>query len=142
MVATNVMRIVLIEDNDADAYLIQEALRQSGIDFDLRHLNNGDDALRHLCGEAEPPSLVLLDLHLPGLGGPEILSALRENPRLVGVPVIIVSGAATDWLKTVDLRGSLSLIHKSMDVEDYLRSIRDAVKALQPLAGPPGNSRG
>src|SRR5688572_15037911 len=120
MVVEESFRIVLIEDNDADAYLIQVALRQCGIDFELSHLNNGDHALQYLSHESPPPNLVLLDLHLPGTDGPEILRAIRDDTRLANVPVIIVSGASADWLRGLDLSRSTSLIHKSMDVDEYL----------------------
>jgi len=131
--AADAFRIVLVEDNDADAYLIREALLQCGMEFELFHLNNGDDALHYLCQGSEPaPSLVLLDLHLPGTGGPEILRAIQAETRLSAVPVIIISGASADWLKGVDLGRSNALVHKSMDVDDYLSAIGKAVLASCP----------
>jgi hypothetical protein len=48
------------------------------------------------------------------------------------MPVIIITGASADWLKGVDLSRSTSLVHKSMDVDDYLREIGEAVLALNP----------
>jgi len=131
MVVVRTLRVLLVEDNEADAYLIREALCQSGIEFDLRHMKSGEQALRHLFGETEPPDLVLLDLHLPGTDGPAILRAIRNVPRLDDMPVVIVSGASTDWLKGVDISRSACLIHKSMDVDDYLRKIGNTVIALQ-----------
>jgi CheY-like chemotaxis protein len=126
------IHIVLVEDNEADAFLIREALRQSGIVFELEHMSNGDRALDYLFHASRPPSLLLLDLHLPGTDGPEILRAIGHEARLAAMPVIIISGASTDWLKGVDLSRSTSLIHKSMDVDDYMREIGEAVLALHP----------
>ena len=130
MPADEALRIVLVEDNDADAFLIREAIRQSGIEFELEHFDNGDHALRHLFGESSPPGLLLLDLHLPGTDGPEILSAIRGESRLAAMPVIVISGASEDWLKGVDLSRSTSLIHKSMNVDEYMREIGEAVLAF------------
>jgi CheY-like chemotaxis protein len=132
MTTGEALQIVLVEDNEADAFLIREALRQSGIAFELSHLNNGDRALDYLFRASPPPSLLLLDLHLPGTDGPEILRAIRGEARLASMPVIIITGASADWLKGVDLSRSTSLVHKSMDVDDYLREIGEAVLALHP----------
>jgi len=131
MVVAHVLRILLVEDNDADAYLVREALRQCGIEFELLHMKNGEQALRHMLGADTRPDLVLLDLHLPGTDGPQILRTIRSVPRLDDMPVVVVSGASTDWLKGVDISRSTCLIHKSMDVDDYLRRIGDTVLALR-----------
>lgn len=135
MATGEVLQIVLVEDNDADAFLIREALRQCGVEFELEHMNNGDRALDYLCHASPAPNLLLLDLHLPGTDGPEILRAICHESHLASMPVIIISGASADWLKGVDLSRSSSLIHKSMDVDDYMREIGEAVLALHP-GGP------
>jgi CheY-like chemotaxis protein len=85
-----------------------------------------------MCQGGDPPDLLLLDLHLPGTDGPQILRAVRDESRLATVPVVVVSGASADWLRGIDLSRSSSLIHKSMDVDDYLRRIAETVLALHP----------
>lgn len=129
------LRIVLIEDNHADAYVIEQALRQHEIEYELLRLDNGDDAVRHLCarsGEAgEPPDVILLDLHIPRLDGLEVLNAIRGEPALDGVPIAILTGAARTTLGKADLRGVRHFIHKSMNVDDYLHDVGHAVLEMR-----------
>lgn len=130
------IRIVLIEDNQADVYLIEQALRDRRFEFELVHYASGDEALQHFCPEPgmplDPPDLILLDLHLPGTEGHEVLRAIRDEPRLKGVPVAILSGADPQRLRRTDLTGSNLVIHKSMELEKYMSAVGDAVLQLFP----------
>jgi len=134
MKTTHPLHVVLIEDNPADAFLIEEALNERGIVHDLVHYDDGDKALRHLCPESGPkpplPDLVLLDLHLPGTEGSEILRSIRAEPRYRDVPIVIVSGAAAERLQGIDLSGSSRVVHKSMELSSYLRDVGAAVLEL------------
>lgn len=135
MKVARTVRIVLVEDNQADVYLVERSLRKHGLDFELVRYGNGDDALGGLCPPAgeplDPPDIILLDLHLPGTEGIEVLRRIRNDPRLGDVPVVIVSGAS-EWLKERDLTGANLVVHKSMEVNDYMRDVRNAVLELCP----------
>lgn len=128
------LRIVLIEDNEADVFLIQESLRKHGIAFELVHYASGDSAVRSLCraspSPANAPELVLLDLHLPGTEGTEVLRSLREEEYMRDVPIVIISGAPMMRLQDFDLSGADRVILKSMDLEEYLRNVGRAVLEL------------
>jgi CheY-like chemotaxis protein len=130
-------RIVLIEDNQADVFLIEQALQDRGLDFELVHYATGDEALEHCCPGPElplvPPDIILLDLHMPGTEGPEILRLLRNEPRLMDVPVAIISGADPARLKRTDLTGSTRVIRKSMELDTYQGDVGDAVKEMLVL---------
>jgi len=136
VIRATAIQIVLVEDNQADVFLVEEALREHGIVFDLVHYENGDEALVHLCpgpdALLDPPDLILLDLHMPGTDGHEILRALRTEARLANVPVVIITGADLNGLRDTDLTGSTLLVHKSMDIDEYMRKVRDAVLVLSP----------
>jgi CheY-like chemotaxis protein len=126
-------RIVLVEDNPADVYLIQQELeRLSGVE--LVHYGNGDDALRALQpppgADFHRPDLVFLDLRLPGIAGHEILRALRAEPRMKDVPIVIISGASPAQLSRDDLAGADLFVHKSLDLDGYLANIRHAILTL------------
>ena len=77
-------QIVLIEDNPADAMLVDIALKESGIVYTLTRFMTGRDALASLCppgGEAanaSKPDLIFLDLNTPKSDGFEILRRLRQ----------------------------------------------------------------
>jgi len=133
--AKRTLHIVLVEDNQDDVYLVELSLRRLEIEYDLVRYDNGDDALDGLCPPAgeplDPPDIVLLDLHLPGAEGVEVLQAIRSEPRLGDVPVVIISGASA-WLSERDLVGANLVVHKSMELDDYMRDVRHAVLQLCP----------
>jgi CheY-like chemotaxis protein len=56
--------------------------------------SSGQSALGYLLGRSKPPSVLLLDLNMPGLSGWDLLRMLAFHPRLRGLPVVITSGEA------------------------------------------------
>src|SRR3712207_1127379 len=84
-------RILLVEDNPADALLIQEALRQVAADHVVERAADGVEALEYLRGSGERPDLVLLDLNMPRKDGREVLAEIKSDPDLASIPVIILT---------------------------------------------------
>ncbi len=84
-------RILLVEDNQADAILIKEALRQADVREAVDVVTDGVQALEHLRAAEEPPSLMLLDLNLPRMDGREVLAAVKGDDELKSIPVIILT---------------------------------------------------
>lgn len=85
-------RIVVIEDNSADVFLLRWALNEQDRRFELICLADGDDALAFIRREgtyagAAIPNLILVDLNLPKCDGQDILREIRHTKHLVGVPV-------------------------------------------------------
>src|ERR1700729_1573114 len=79
--------IVLIEDNPADVYLVQLALKEKNVNCHMITFRNAQDALRSLCKPetAETqiiPDVILLDLNTPKSDGFEVLIRLRGTPHL------------------------------------------------------------
>ncbi len=97
-------RNILLVEDDADILAaLAEQLRDAGYSVDVAP--DGNAAWDHLMG-LNRPSLIVLDLKLPGLSGWELLERLRGSTSLVGVPVIVVSAylgfppaGALAWLK-------------------------------------------
>jgi CheY-like chemotaxis protein len=93
--------VLLVDDDAGDQYLVRRALTSNDRTADLIVVDDGDTALDYLLrrpeGDQPPrPDLVLLDLNLPGSDGFSILSAVRADPRLESVPVIVVSTSSRD----------------------------------------------
>jgi CheY-like chemotaxis protein len=89
-------RIVVVEDNAADVYLLQKALRRAQVNYVLDHLPDGEAALHFFLRqgpsqEAPCADVLVLDLHLPKYDGLEVLQRLREGRALRQVGVIIFS---------------------------------------------------
>lgn len=79
--------LLLVEDEESDALLFQRALDAAGLDLHCQVVTTGLDAMRYLAGDGSftdrtrfpLPTLVLLDLNLPGLSGCEVLRRIREQ---------------------------------------------------------------
>ena len=93
-------RILVIEDNPADIELLRFALDRQGEEYDLEVLEDGEKALEfikeHRAGLRSPdPCVILLDIHLPKYDGMQILGALKEQPQLTHINVIVISSVAS-----------------------------------------------
>lgn len=92
-----VQLVLLVEDNPADANLIEEALAEERIDASLHIVPDGEKAIAFLDrvddATEPPPDLVLLDLNLPKIGGEQVLKRIRVSPRCRDTRVLIVSSS-------------------------------------------------
>jgi CheY-like chemotaxis protein len=131
--------ILLVEDNDADVYLLRKALQQAGLGFELTIIDNGADALDFVRDPSkyskiptpDLPDLILLDLNLPRRDGFEVLSAIRGRPSLVGVPIgILTSSEAAKDRHRVTLLGAERYIHKPLTLEEFIDQVGSAVVEL------------
>ena len=91
-------RILVIEDNDSDVFLLDRALKKQDFPFDLVHLLNGGEALAFIRRQeaytnAPIPNLILLDLNLSKYTGEDILCEIRNARHLAGVPVCVWSSS-------------------------------------------------
>lgn len=92
------IEIVLVDDNPTDALMVREAIDYIGLDAKLHCLDRGEALLPHLRGDAStparrPPQLILLDLGLPDRNGFELLGALKTDPDLRHIPVIMLTAS-------------------------------------------------
>ncbi len=116
-------RVIYIEDNPANQHLMHRilGLRPNAT---LTMAERGAPGLE--LALAEPPDLILLDLHLPDLSGDEVLRRLRLNPATAHVPVVIVTAdASIDVRHRLELLGADGLLTKPLDVDDVLAWVDD-----------------
>src|SRR5437868_4264700 len=88
-------RILVVEDNPDDAILVQRAFHGDAFRFEVA--KTGEEALKRLT-QGSPdgegfPSLILLDLFLPGMNGFELLAAIKKHPRASKIPVVILTAS-------------------------------------------------
>ena len=115
-----VVRILLVEDNPDDIRLTRHALAKHGLTNALRVVTTGAaalDVLRDHVPEAGcAGDLVLLDLGLPGMSGLEVLGAIRSDPTLRQIPVIVLTGAnAFDDIEGAYTSGADAVMFKPID---------------------------
>lgn len=121
-----VWRILLVEDNSADVFLLRKALEEADLDFDLVVIDDGAEALAFIRAEGihagrAVPHLAVLDLNLPKNEGAEVLAALRQIAAFAEVPVVITSSSSlpSDRIKAEQLRVE-RYITKPPDLEHFL----------------------
>ncbi len=122
--------IVLVEDNDDHARLLEMCLNRAGRAINLRRYASGEQALAALLGGAGTgplPDLVLMDINMPGIDGIEATRRLKSAARTCRVPVVILttSSAHADLCRALDAHAN-SVVVKSVDFP----GLRDNLSAL------------
>lgn len=124
--------VLMIEDSPEDFETASRALRQAGLVCPLYHFTDGDEALDYLHQRgtyADPtnsprPSLVLLDLNLPGTDGREILAEIKGDEHLRAIPVVVLTTSSDDRdIERCYRSGVNSYLRKPVDLRGYLKSI-------------------
>jgi two-component system response regulator len=105
--------ILMADDDEDDRLMARDALHEGRLPNELRFVNDGEELLQYLRREgpyADPassprPGLVLLDLNMPKVDGREALAAIKSDPGLRSIPVVVLttSKAEEDVLQTYDL---------------------------------------
>jgi len=146
MLAT-IIEILLVEDNEGDARLAIEALKEAKVKNQLHWVKDGEEALAFLRREGEyadapRPDVVLLDLNLPKVDGREVLAAVKADPDLKRIPIVIltVSQAEEDIIKSYNLHANC-YITKPLDLDQFMRVVR-AIESfwLSIVKLPPGEA--
>ncbi len=121
------VRILLVEDNAGDVFLVRRALEQRGLRHRLTVAHNGEEAMQ-LLEQAEKwpatdaPQLVLLDLNLPKVDGSQILSHIRQTGALAATPVIVItsSDSPADRDRALSL-GANVYFRKPTDLNSFMQ---------------------
>jgi len=142
----DVLNILLVEDDAEDALITKMVLQKAKVPNRLFVLKDGREALNFLYrrrrysgdGKAPRPGLILLGLDLPTVNGMEVLRRLKSNKSLRRIPVTIIarSDRQEDVVKSYDL-GANSYIHKPLDFDKFVRTIRSFYRYWTALAKLP-----
>jgi chemotaxis family two-component system response regulator Rcp1 len=128
-------RILVIEDNCSDVFLLDRALKKQDLRFELVHLMNGGEALGYIrrqgaYADAPIPNLILVDLNLSRYTGQDILREIRSARHLSDVPVCVWSSSRSrrDEAVLKDL-GISQFITKPSGLDQFME-IGKVIKAL------------
>lgn len=143
--------ILLVEDDKRDLELTLLALERSQLANEVVTVSDGEKALEYLRRDGEfsgrsegNPAVVLLDLKLPKVDGLEVLQAVRADPVLRAVPVVMLtsSEAETDVLKSYSL-GVNAYVVKPVEFKQFVSAIADlGVFWAVVNEPPPGSVKG
>lgn len=129
---TNVVEILLVEDNPHDAELTIRALKKHHLANKLFHVLDGVEALDFLFGRGkfegrnldDAPKVILLDLKLPRINGLEVLRILKQDDRTRAIPVVIVTSSAEDPdVNTAYKLGANSYVIKPVQFETFIEAM-------------------
>ncbi|GGK33364.1 response regulator [Deinococcus malanensis] len=115
---------LLIDDNVADQLLAEEAFQQLCPECTLTCVTHGQTALEMLRAKVIDPDVILLDINMPGMNGFEVLQALKADPELAWLPVVMLStsSAKADIREAYILHASSYLV-KAGNFEHFLQQI-------------------
>ena len=118
-------KIVLVEDNAADAELTNLAFKNISPHAEVINFSNGKDFLEHLDGnQIEPISLVLLDLNMPQMSGSEVLKSLQKNKSWAKIPVVVFSSSKQEEdIQCCYELGANAYVSKPFDFSEYEKTI-------------------
>lgn len=127
--------ILIVEDSNEDFEAIKWAFKNAGINLPMTRCRDGDDALdflrrqgNYLTSEsaaAAPPSLIWLDLNLPGTNGHEVLDEIKRDEALKMIPVIVVTTSTSGRdIKLCYQEGANSYVVKPTGLPELLETVR------------------
>lgn len=114
------LALLVVEDNAADAALAVEHLETSAGAPVVEVAASGRAALARLRGPGPLPRLVLLDLNLPGEPGLDVLAAIKQDPCLRAIPVVVLTTSKSqhEITRAYEL-GAAAVLNKPMRFADY-----------------------
>lgn len=121
------IKMLLVEDSPADAFLVQEAIRAEGLPVRLQIAEDGEAAIQLLdrldSQETHHPlDLLLLDINIPRQDGNAVLQHLRRSTRCGDIPVIMISSSDSprDRKRAFEL-GATEYFHKPSNLDEFMR---------------------
>ncbi|MGY3609717.1 MULTISPECIES: response regulator [unclassified Bradyrhizobium] len=142
---SNPVTIIMIEDDEGHARLIERNIRRSGVNNAILPFTNGTDAVRYLFGPDGSGSdqngqalLILLDLNLPDMTGIDILKRVKENKHLKSTPVVVLTTTDdSQEIKRCYEYGCNVYITKPVNYESFANAIRQLGLFFSVIQVPP-----
>ena len=126
--------ILLIDDDPDCRLLVRDAITECKVTNDIHEVSNGVEALQYLRREgafasAPRPGLIYLDIEMPGMNGLETLKAIKSDPKLRDIPVVMMTGVCEEsMMQQAALLGTNSYTVKPASAEDFLRTVLSSTK--------------
>lgn len=129
MESKKIVHILLVEDNEGDILLTQDAFEESKINTEISVARNGQEALDFLYNrnaflDAKKPDLILLDINLPIYNGHEVLKKIKHDSSLKKIPVIMLTTSAfANDINQAYENNCNSYVKKPLDMQEFLEAI-------------------
>jgi len=135
--------IILAEDDDGHATLIERNLRRAGLDNGFIRLRDGQEALDFVFGSSAPrpePCVLLLDIKMPRVDGIEVLRRLKGDPATATLPVIMLT--TTDDPREIERCYQLGCnvyVTKPVEYEQFIEAVKRLGFFLKVVKLPPSS---
>jgi two-component system, chemotaxis family, response regulator Rcp1 len=122
--------VLLVEDNDNDVELTRIGFEQADYAVDLEVALDGEHCLKFLRKEnghanASTPDLILLDLHMPRMGGLEVLDAINADEQLRHIPVIVLTTSNSEHeIKEAYRRHCCGYLVKPVGFAEFVKAVQ------------------
>jgi two-component system response regulator len=130
MTAGRVMSVLLVDDDEGDLLMIQEALDSGTAAHEIHVVHDGQEALDFLrrqgrYADAPRPDLVLLDLNMPRMDGRQVLAAVKVDQELRKIPIVVLttSRAPADIASSYDLHAN-AYVTKPMSLDELTAVVK------------------
>ena len=129
MSGSNTLNILLVEDDQDDVELMQDALQDNGINFTMEVVKQGDKVIPFLKACKNFPNVILLDLNLPKMHGREVLSRIKLSEEFKHIPIAILTTSSSKSEKEFCISaGATDFLTKPATVEGFNKTIRSIVQ--------------
>ena len=121
--------ILLVDDDPDCRMLIRDAIAECKVSNSIHEASNGREALDFLhrrgrYASAPRPGLIYLDIEMPEMNGQEVLKAIKANPDLRDIPVVMMTGVSDEThMKLAATNGANSYTIKPANAEQFLRTV-------------------
>ncbi len=123
-------RLLLVEDNPDDQYLVIRALRDFAA-LEIEVASDGQEAYDYLFVERLPqPDLILLDLKMPRMSGLELLRSIRETPDTSSIPIVVFSSSDEPAEVAQVTKLKAEYIQKPVDFDQHTKTLKDLITRL------------
>jgi CheY-like chemotaxis protein len=124
------IEVLLVEDDPGDVMMTREAFQDYKLHNQLHVVSDGAEAMAFLRHEGEyagrpRPDLVLLDLNLPRMDGRQVLEAIKSDPELASIPVVVLTTSENedDVLHSYSLHAN-AYVTKPVDFDSFIAVVR------------------
>ena len=137
------IRILLVEDDEADIMLAQRAFERANIWNKMDVVRSGQEALDYIYNQGNftdrakypRPGLILLDLNLPGIDGRDVLDKLHKDSHMKSIPVVIIS--TSDYERDIEFGRAREVQHyliKPIQVDNVMETFT-AIRSFKIILG-------
>ena len=116
-------RLVFVDDEQGLRETVRAAMQDSGYKGVLATCGSGEELLN--CIGVLQPELIVLDMKMPDMDGPAVMSALHANPETGNIPIVICTGLRKlEMAALYKSLGVIGVIHKPLNLGNFIEDIR------------------